>query len=66
MKTPKVNDEVEMKFKEPKTEELNFAVKVKAAPPTICPYCHGMGYQETGEDTHECRICKGSGRNVTQ
>ena len=58
-----MSDEIEVPFVEPKTEEIKIGVRVtKPVPPTICPYCHGMGYQETGEDTHECRICKGSGR----
>jgi DnaJ-class molecular chaperone len=58
-----MNGEEYVPYKIEKTEEISFGGRSeKPTPPTICPYCHGMGYTESGDDTHECRICKGSGR----
>jgi DnaJ-class molecular chaperone len=54
-----------MPYNEEKYKDINFKPKHSIpVPPTICPYCLGKGYHETGEDTNECRICKGSGRSV--
>jgi DnaJ-class molecular chaperone len=56
--------ELEIEYKEEKAKELSFKTrKTKPVPLSICPYCHGLGYFETGEDTQECRPCKGTGRN---
>lgn len=53
-----------IEYKEERVKELNFKRNhAIAVPPTICPYCLGKGYHETGEDTHECKICKGTGRS---
>ena len=59
-----MSGEMLLEYKEYRVKELHFNnVQPKPVPPSICGYCMGKGYHETGEDTHECKICKGSGRN---
>jgi hypothetical protein len=57
--------ETEVEYKEEKVRELSFkSRKIKPVPNSLCPYCLGLGYYETGEDSIECRPCKGSGKGV--